>query len=171
MLDSESVGSFTQYPMRLAWAVTIHKSQGKTFERVLIDLSRGIFAHGQLYVALSRCRTLEGIVLTQPIKMGHILLDYRVVKFLTEFQYKISEKKMPLGEKERIIREAILKKQPIEIVYLKPNNEKSKRRILPQSLGEEKYLGKKFLGIKAFCFKRKDNRVFRLDRILKIKRV
>src|SRR5690606_31906713 len=61
------VGRFTQFPLKLAWAMTIHKSQGKTFDRVIIDLGQGAFAHGQSYVALSRCRTLEGIFLRRPL--------------------------------------------------------------------------------------------------------
>jgi len=69
------------------FAVTIHKSQGKTFEKVVIDVGRGTFAHGQMYVALSRCTTLEGIVLKQPLKKNHILMDWQVVKFLTGIQY------------------------------------------------------------------------------------
>ena len=79
-LSSEAVGAFTQYPLRLAFAVTIHKSQGKTFEKAVIDVGRGTFAHGQMYVALSRCTTLEGIVLKQPLKKNHILMDWQVVK-------------------------------------------------------------------------------------------
>ena len=67
-ISTESLGSFKQYPLRLAWAVTIHKAQGKTFDKVIIDMGRGAFAHGQTYVALSRCRTLEGIVLKQAIR-------------------------------------------------------------------------------------------------------
>jgi ATP-dependent DNA helicase PIF1 len=80
-LTSEVVGTFTQYPVRLAFAVTIHKSQGKTFTKAVIDVGRGTFAHGQMYVALSRCTTLAGLVLKQPLKKSHILLDWRVVKF------------------------------------------------------------------------------------------
>jgi ATP-dependent exoDNAse (exonuclease V) alpha subunit len=79
------IGTYTQYPVRLAWALTIHKSQGKTFDKVFIDLSRGMFAHGQLYVALSRCRTLEGIMLNHPVRPQHILLDDRVVQFMSNF--------------------------------------------------------------------------------------
>lgn len=81
-LKSEIVGSFTQYPMRLAWAVTIHKSQGKTFDRVIIDIGNGAFAHGQIYVALSRCTNLEGIVLKKPIRKRDIIMDERVAKWL-----------------------------------------------------------------------------------------
>jgi ATP-dependent DNA helicase PIF1 len=79
---SEVVGSFTQYPLRLAWAVTIHKAQGKTFDAVVIDVGRGTFAPGQAYVALSRCRSLEGLVLHTPLKSEHVLVDPRAQAFL-----------------------------------------------------------------------------------------
>ena len=65
-LKEDIVGSFKQMPLRLAWAITIHKSQGLTFERAIID-AEASFAHGQTYVALSRCTSLEGLVLKTPI--------------------------------------------------------------------------------------------------------
>jgi ATP-dependent exoDNAse (exonuclease V) alpha subunit len=71
----EVVATFTQYPIKLAWAVTIHKSQGQTFEKVIIDLDRGSFAHGQTYVALSRVTSLEGLFLTRPINISDILYN------------------------------------------------------------------------------------------------
>ena len=80
-IETEVLGTFKQYPLRLAWAITIHKSQGKTFDRVIIDLGKGAFAHGQTYVALSRCRTLEGIVLKQPLTPKDIQVDERIVEF------------------------------------------------------------------------------------------
>jgi ATP-dependent exoDNAse (exonuclease V) alpha subunit len=81
-IEGEIIGSFTQIPLRLAWAVTIHKSQGKTFDRVHIDLGAGAFASGQTYVALSRARTLEGITLARPISRHHVLLDASVRAFM-----------------------------------------------------------------------------------------
>lgn len=81
-IEAESVGSFKQFPFRLAWAVTIHKSQGKTFDRVIIDIGSGTFASGQLYVALSRCTTFDGVVLKTPIKRHHIFADPRIYRFL-----------------------------------------------------------------------------------------
>ncbi|MBP9687000.1 MAG: ATP-binding domain-containing protein [Candidatus Doudnabacteria bacterium] len=83
-VESESTGSFTQFPFKLAWAVTIHKAQGKTFSTVYIDLASGTFAHGQLYVALSRCRTLEGVHLRRPITRDDVILDDRVVAFIEQ---------------------------------------------------------------------------------------
>ncbi len=84
-LGSKVIGYFTQYPLKLAWAVTIHKSQGQTFDRVVIDMGWGTFSHGQMYVALSRCTTLEGIVLKQPLTQRHILMDERVLQFMKKF--------------------------------------------------------------------------------------
>ncbi len=81
-VESRTVGKFTQYPLKPAWALTIHKSQGKTFDKVYVDLAGGTFAHGQLYVALSRCRTLEGLHLRRPVILGDIKLDTRIVHFL-----------------------------------------------------------------------------------------
>ncbi|OIQ30879.1 MAG: hypothetical protein BM564_01310 [Bacteroidetes bacterium MedPE-SWsnd-G2] len=77
----EEIGTFTQIPLKLAWAITIHKSQGKTFNKVKIDLGYGSFAHGQTYVALSRCKTLEHIKLAQPILMSDIIVDDMVIDY------------------------------------------------------------------------------------------
>ena len=74
-------GSFKQYPMRLAWAITIHKSQGRTFEKVIIDMSQGSFAPGQLYVALSRCISLEGIELLRPLKKSDVIVNKQLIGF------------------------------------------------------------------------------------------
>lgn len=80
-LDNVIVGSFIQYPLTLAWAITIHKSQGLTLDNMRIDLDRGAFAAGQAYVALSRCKDLSSISLTRPIRMSDVKLDQRVVEF------------------------------------------------------------------------------------------
>ncbi len=82
-ITEDVLGSFKQYPIRLAWAVTIHKSQGLTFDRLIIDAGKS-FASGQVYVALSRCRTLEGIILKSKITPEVIFADRRVSKFQDE---------------------------------------------------------------------------------------
>lgn len=79
-MESEPLGSFTQYPLRLAWAITIHKSQGLTFEKAIIDAG-GAFAAGQVYVALSRCTSLDGMVLQSPIRPGSLSTDERIIHF------------------------------------------------------------------------------------------
>jgi ATP-dependent exoDNAse (exonuclease V) alpha subunit len=78
LIEPFVTGSFRQYPIKLAWAMTIHKSQGKTFNKVIIDLGRGAFAHGQTYVALSRCRTFEGIFLKTLFRPSDIIVDQRI---------------------------------------------------------------------------------------------
>jgi len=81
-IEPEVTGSFTQFPLKLAWAVTIHKGQGKTFDKVHIDFGRGTFAPGQAYVALSRCRTLEGMTLTTKLQPRHVFTDPRIKEFM-----------------------------------------------------------------------------------------
>lgn len=167
-LQSEVIGRFKQHPLMLAWAVTIHKSQGKTFNKVVIDIGRGAFAHGQVYVALSRCTTLGGIILRKPVLKKHIWTDYHVVDFLTKYQYKIAEQSCPAEDKIKLIKRAIKNKTMLQMVYLKPNDEKTRRIIKPEIVGEMEYQNKKYLGMRAFCMKRNEERVFRIDRILEI---
>ena len=99
-IDEEILGTFTQYPLRLAWAVTIHKSQGLTFDRVIIDAARA-FAAGQVYVALSRCRTIEGIVLSSPLDYVELDNDPSVLRY-TDSQPSVEtiHQALPTARKE-----------------------------------------------------------------------
>lgn len=84
-VESRVKGSFKQFPMKLAWAITIHKSQGKTFEKVVIDVGAGgAFCHGQVYVALSRCTTLEGVILKRKITAKDLYVDESITRFLDQ---------------------------------------------------------------------------------------
>ena len=84
-IEEEELGTFTQFPLRLAWAITIHKSQGLTFERATIDFGSGTFAGGQAYVALSRCTTLEGMTLKRPLAQNDVFVRPEVVRFASLF--------------------------------------------------------------------------------------
>ena len=84
-IEEEVLGTFSQFPVRLAWAITIHKSQGLTFSRVVIDFTGGVFAGGQAYVALSRCTSLEGIQLKRPVNRADIFVRPEIVHFSERF--------------------------------------------------------------------------------------
>ncbi|HME43128.1 MAG TPA: AAA family ATPase [Syntrophorhabdales bacterium] len=167
-ISTRKTGAFTQYPIRLAWAVTIHKSQGKTFERVVIDIGRGAFAHGQVYVALSRCTNFAGITLLKQITKGHIRTDWRVSAFLTRFQYRKADEKVDYAEKRRIIQDAMKRGINLEIIYLKPDDTKSRRVVRPISVEQMEYKEKGFEGLRAYCYLRNEERTFRIERILEI---
>lgn len=168
-IETESAGSWTQYPLKLAWAITIHKSQGKTFERVAIDMGQGAFAYGQTYVALSRCTSLQGITLKRPLKKSDIRMDWNIVRFMTQYQYGLSERALPLEEKINLIKQAVKEDGYLDIVYLNANDEKTRRLIRPLSVGSKIYMGKPFIGVDAYCLKRRERRMFRVDRMLEVR--
>ncbi|MDD5587284.1 MAG: AAA family ATPase [Alphaproteobacteria bacterium] len=165
---SESAGTFTQYPFRLAWAITIHKSQGKTFARVVIDIGRGAFAAGQTYVALSRCTSFAGVTLRTPIRPQDIRTDTRIIEFLTGAHDNIMEPEMPMGEKIALIQHAIEEKAALDITYLKADDTKTTRKVIPLKVGPAIYKGVEYEGMKAICVPHEEERMFRVDRILKI---
>ncbi|MFH1047785.1 MAG: WYL domain-containing protein [Patescibacteria group bacterium] len=172
-LDTEVVGTFTQYPLRLAWAVTIHKSQGKTFDRVVLDLGGRVFAAGQTYVALSRCRTLEGLVLKQPIRPNHLLVDRRVSAFLSgqEILPQPSKSKSELGSLAETIEDAIREGCALRLGYIGADGVATERIVAPQELGDITFNTSTFTGFRAYCFMRKQSRVFKLDRVATLEMV
>ncbi len=169
-LDVFTVGSFTQLPLTLARAVTIHKSQWKTFDKVIIDLSSGIFAHGQSYVALSRCRTLEGILLTTQVHHSHIRLDYCVVRFIAEMRCSRPELLLSTEKKVALFSQVIAKKWCTYMTYVKSQDTSARRLFEPYEVGMMEYEWSSFLWVKWYCHTHKGERVFRIDRILELEK-
>lgn len=107
-IEEQLLGTYTQFPIRLAWAITIHKSQGLTFSQVCIDFTGGVFAGGQTYVALSRCRSLEGITLKEPISQSDIFVRAEVVQFSQRFNdQQLISQAMQEGKADREYADAI----------------------------------------------------------------
>jgi ATP-dependent exoDNAse (exonuclease V) alpha subunit len=131
-VKEEVVSSFTQYPVRLAWAMTIHKSQGQTYESVALDLTTATFAPGQLYVALSRCTSLEGLYLKMPVKRSHIIVDAKVSAFMLRREaiaIETTEEAIVEAEAEEIVEpvEAIQETEIVEPVNIETVRNKGGR--------------------------------------------
>ena len=107
-IEESVLGTFLQFPIRLAWAITVHKSQGLTFNRVIVDFTGGAFAGGQTYVALSRCRSLEGIVLKRQITHRDIFVNPDIVRFSKGFNDSVLiEQSLKLAQADRLYVEAV----------------------------------------------------------------
>ncbi|MCQ2217898.1 MAG: AAA family ATPase [Paludibacteraceae bacterium] len=107
-IKEEVLGTFTQYPLRLAWSITVHKSQGLTFEKVIVDLTGGVFAAGQTYVALSRCKSLEGLMLKRQINQSDVFVSRDVVAFSKQYN-------------DRLLIDKVMKQAKADILYAEAN--------------------------------------------------
>lgn len=165
-LTTQAVGSYKQYPLTLAWAITIHKSQGKTFENVIIDFGWGTFAHGQAYVALSRCTSLKGIILSKPFEKEHIITDNDVKKFLTTFRYIANSIEDFTDQKSKIEALILIINNAIENESLLKftDKENNQRTVSPENLILE---NKKQL--EAHCFTSNKLEIFELKDINDLK--
>lgn len=122
-VKEEIIGTFKQMPLRLAWAITIHKSQGLTFDKAIID-AQAAFAHGQAYVALSRCRSLEGMVLSSRLDYSSIKTDAKVIRYSKEAEQNLPDANFIFEEKRKYQEELIL-----ELFDLKPIVKRTKTLI------------------------------------------
>jgi ATP-dependent DNA helicase PIF1 len=163
-LQSESVGSYTQYPLILSWAITIHKSQGKTFNKAIIDFGWGTFAHGQAYVALSRCKSLEGMTLIKPFKQKDIITDVKIGQFFTDYQFSKNPWEFDNTEKLRLIKKAQDSGQLLKVKYYIQDEEPLKYMINPLEVLKNST-------IKSYCHILGEEVLLNLDSILELEEI
>ena len=168
-LGAETVGSFSQIPLKLAWACTIHKSQGKTFENVVLDMKGGSFAHGQTYVALSRCKSLEGLKLISPIRKSDIILDSVISDFIATYHDQKFVPPLESSELYQKLEKAMKEKAEISILYQWKDWEIRERKIAPTKLGRMRLKGVVFVGMKAICGESGKEKVFEVERVKELK--
>ena len=167
-IQSETIGSFTQYPLKLAWAITIHKSQGKTFENLVLDIGRGTFAHGQIYVALSRCTSLEGITLRQTLQSQHIWSDLKIQQYFNAHQQGRRHQQLTLPEKQNLLESCIDNQSVIQLTYAMKDGSAITKTVLPVWLGELEYNGFQYMALETQDPKSGYSRSYSLKRILHI---
>lgn len=163
-LQAESAGSYTQYPLILSWAITIHKSQGKTFNKAVIDFGWGTFAHGQAYVALSRCKSLAGMVLIKPFKQKDIITDVKINQFFSDYQFSKNPWELDNTEKIKIINKAKDSGQLIKVKYYLDEDNYRKHLINPLEIIKK-------TTIKSYCHILGEEVLLNLDSILELEQV
>ena len=174
-IEERIIAGFSQFPLQLSYAMTIHKSQGKTFDKITVDVGTGAFAHGQIYVALSRCRTIEGIILNNPIRNNDIIVDPRVIEFYktksippTKSPTILNQPKNGLFIKDEL-QKAISGNHKIKIQYENFDGEVSERELSELKMTEEfNDFGYDKQHIKGFCHLRNEERSFKISRIKNI---
>lgn len=166
VLERETIGSFLQFPIKLAWAITIHKSQGKTFDNALIDFGRGTFAHGQAYVALSRCRSVQGMVMRRNLRKSDIQMDRRIQVFFSRFHHHLSQQFLSHAKKKQLISSAIENKRTIKISYQRSLEIKSIFTIQPYELQKIDWNDTSFDALLAYAYDDEKEITMSLQRIL-----
>ncbi len=162
------IGSFAQYPFILAWAVTIHKSQGKTFDKVLIDLGRGAFAEGQTYVALSRSTSLEGITLKEKIKLSDIKTDETINKFFAKWAYEKSESIFSMQDKIDFLQQAIVEEQEVQMKYINYRNDEFDFAITPKKIYESELNGHRFTALDVRNHSLREDKTYIVEHIIEL---
>ncbi len=174
-IEERIIAGFSQFPLQLSYAMTIHKSQGKTFDKITVDVGTGAFAHGQIYVALSRCRTIEGIILNNPIRNNDIIVDPRVIEFYkTKSIPQIRKPAIKIQPKNKLsikdeLEKAIKGKHKIKIQYENLDGEVSERELSNIQITDDfNSFGYDKQHIKGFCHLRNEERSFKISRIKNI---
>jgi len=145
-IEEKQVGTYTQFPIQLANAITIHKSQGMTFDKVIVDIGTSAFATGQVYVALSRCRTFENLLINNPIKPSDIMVDPIIVDFFNRIRsIKSIDNDVMIKLKEEFVKEL---NEYIDI-QIKANYQGARKvtRTFESAMFLAKYEGSKALSI------------------------
>lgn len=172
-IEEKIIAGFSQFPLQLSYAMTIHKSQGKTFNKITVDVGTGAFAYGQVYVALSRCQTIEGITLNNPIRNSDIIVDPRVIQY-----YKTKSIPKGVGQIKNTVNKASIKENllkaisngsKVKILYENFHGETSERILSNIQITENFHeFGYDKEHIKAFCSLRNEERSFKIDRMKNI---
>lgn len=172
--DVEETGSFTQFPLRLAWAITVHKSQGKTFSKVHLDLGNRAFSAGQTYVALSRCRTLQDLSLQRPVARDDIYVDQSLVDFFARMKTStITE--APKSERKdasqiaELLRQSIARKTTVRIEYIHRDGHIGYRTVIAKRISEKVYQGASYEALEAHCTESDKRCVFNTKNILDVR--
>ena len=158
-LEYEEVWEFEQFPFRLGWASTIHKSQWLTLEKINLDLDKWAFEKGQTYVALSRVTTYDGLTLTRPLKKSDIKTNVSIINFMG---HALLEKKLLMIEK------ALKEKKDIVFMYRKASWAMSKRRVSPTWLWTAEFEETKYYSMEWFCHLRHEMRHFNVAKMFEI---